>query len=71
MLGIERSGELVTTAKPCGAGAAERFAAFVGRIAAEFIEMCGELGADERRNRMLRLADGQIDGGLARLNAGD
>jgi hypothetical protein len=33
--------------------------------------MGGELGSDERGNRVLWLADRQIDGGLARLDAGE
>ena len=69
--GIDRPRQFVAAAEPGRDRAAERFAAFVGRVAAEFVEMGGNLGADEGRNWMLRLADRQIDGGLARLDAGD
>ena len=54
-------------AEPAGGGAAKRLGALVGRIAAEIGEMGGEHRPDERRDRMLRLADRQVDRRLARL----
>ena len=41
---IDRPRQLVAAAEPGGDGAAERLGALVGRIAAEFVEMRGELG---------------------------
>ena len=69
--GIDRSSQFVAAAEPLGDRAAECVAAFIGRIAAEFIEMGGKFGADKRRNRVLRFADRQVDGRLSRRDAGD
>ena len=66
VFGIDRPRQFVAAAEPVGDRAAERLDALVGRVAAEFVEMGGDLGADERGNRMLRLADREIDGRLAR-----
>ncbi len=70
-VGVDRPRQFVAAAEPLRDRAAERLAAFVGRIAAEFVKMRGDLRADERRDRVLRLADRQIDGGLAGRDAGD
>ncbi len=51
VFGVDRPCQFVAAAEPLGDGAAERVAALVGRVAAEFVEMGGEFGADERRNR--------------------
>ena len=66
-LGIDRPGQAKAPAEPAGGGAAERFGSLVGRIAAEIGQMGGEHRSDEERDRMLRLADGEIDRRLARL----
>ena len=71
VFGIDRPRQFVAAAEPLRDRAAECIAAFVGRVAAEFVEMGGEFGTDEGRNRMLWLADRQIDGRLARRDAGD
>ncbi len=44
VFGIDRPRQLVAAAEPFGDGAAERLAALVGRVAAEFVEMGGEFG---------------------------
>ena len=60
----------VAPAEPVGDGAAEALGALVGRIAAEIVEMRGEHRPDEGRDRMLRLADREVDRRLARLHVG-
>ena len=67
---IDRTVEPVAARKPFRGGAAEALGALAGRIAAEIREMRGDHRADEGRNRVLRLADRQIDRVLARLDLG-
>ena len=62
--------QAVAPVEPGGGGLAEAFGALVGRIAAEIVEMGLQHRADERRDRVLRLADRQVDRGLARLDVG-
>ena len=69
-LGIDRPAEAVTPSEPGRGGLAEALGALVGRIAAEIVQMRLQHGSDERRNRMLRLADRKIDRGQARLDVG-
>jgi hypothetical protein len=54
---IDRPRQSVTAAEPGGDRPAERLDAFIGRITAELIQMRGQRRADERWDRMLRLAD--------------
>src|SRR5207244_11958202 len=61
VLGIEWPLEAITSLQPCGDGAAERLGALAGRIAAELVDMRGDHLRDEWRDRMLRLADRQVD----------
>jgi hypothetical protein len=68
---IDRLGEFVAAAEPGGDRLAERLDAFVGRIAAEFGKMRRQHRADEIGNRVLRLADRQVDRRLARCEAGN
>ena len=67
---IDRAGERVAAAEPGGDRLAEAIGAGIGRIAAEIRNMRGEDRPDEGRNRVLRLADRDVDRGLARLDAG-
>ena len=62
---INRARQREAPSEPCGSSLAERVEALVHGIAAELVDMGGEHGADERRHRVLRLAHGQADGGLA------
>ena len=64
---VDRPRQRESAAEPVGGGAAERFDAFVHRIAAKFVDMCGQHRADETGYRMLRLAHRQADRRLARL----
>ena len=62
---IDRSRQLIAAAEPSGDGNAEFIEALVRGIAAEFRDVSGHDRPDERRNRMLRLADGETDRRLA------
>jgi hypothetical protein len=70
-LWIERARETVAAAKPVGRGAAEPLRALAGGVAAELAKMRGDNRADEGRNRVLRLADGEVDRRLAGLDPGE
>ena len=62
--------EVVTLGQPGGGGLAKAFGALVGMVAAEIVQVRLEHRSDERRNRVLRLANRKIDRGLARLDIG-
>ncbi len=68
---IHRTRQRIAAAEPLRDGLAERLDALVGRIAAEVVEMLRQHRADEGRDRMLRLADREVDHGLAGRDAGD
>ena len=70
-VGIERARQRVAAAEPGRDRAAEFLDALVGRIAAEVIQVRGQHRPDKSGNRVLRLADREIDGGLAGRDAGD
>ncbi len=63
--GIERARQRETPAEPGGGRLAEGVEALVHGIAAELVDVGGQHWANERRHAVLRLADGQADGGLA------
>ena len=69
--GIDFARQFVAAVEPRGRGGAEALGPLVGRIAAEIIQMRLQHRADEGRNRMLRLADGEADRGLARRRIGE
>jgi hypothetical protein len=56
---------------PRRSGTNRRAAIARHRIAAETRKILGQDRADEGRHRVARLADGEIDRGLARLDAGE
>ena len=64
--GIDGARERVAAVEPLRDGFAESIEPLVHRIAAELIDMGGDHRPDERRNRMLRLADRHADRRLAR-----
>src|SRR5262249_57142925 len=63
--GIDRAWQRKAPSEPAGSGLAERVEAAVHGVAAELAEMGGDDRADERRHRMLRLADREADRRLA------
>ena len=67
---IDRARQVVAAAEPACDRDAELVEALVGRIAAELVDMRGDDRADERRDRMLRLADRQADRGLCPAGSG-
>ena len=69
LFGIDRAfQDRIAALDPAGDGAAERWDPFDRRIAAEFLEMLLQNGAEEGREQRLRLAERKIDGRRARRN---
>src|SRR6185312_4963384 len=63
--------QFVSAPQPLRDRAAKRFGALVRRVAAEIVEMPDQRRTDKGWDRMLRLADRDIDRRLARIDAGD
>src|SRR5581483_1562650 len=67
---IDAAWEFIATIEPLPDRDGEFVEAAIHRVAAEFADMRGKHRTDERRNRMLRFADGEADRRLSRRHVG-
>jgi hypothetical protein len=68
---IDRARQFVAAIEPARCGRPEGVDALVNRVAAELVNAAGQHRPDERRHRMLRLADRQGDRRLSRRHIRD